>query len=66
MQFDIWKIPTDGDPAGNVRRAERITHQTGQVQTYTFGLLAGVVLVVVLMLIFASQGNLSPALGVHP
>ena len=35
MQFDIWKIPTDGDPAGNVRRAERITHQTGQVQTPT-------------------------------
>ena len=35
MQFDIWKIPTDGDPAGNVRRAERITHQTGQAQTPT-------------------------------
>lgn len=35
MQFDIWKIPTEGDPAENVRRAERITHQTGQVQTPT-------------------------------
>lgn len=35
MQFDIWKFPTDGDPAENVRRAVRITHQTGQVQTPT-------------------------------
>jgi len=35
MQFDIWKIPVDGDPASNVRRAVRITHQTGQVQTPT-------------------------------
>ena len=35
MQFDIWKFPTDGDPAENVRRAIRITHQTGQVQTPT-------------------------------
>ncbi len=33
MQFDIWKFPVDGDPAENVRRAVRITHQTGQVQT---------------------------------
>ncbi|MGO9123439.1 MAG: protein kinase domain-containing protein [Terriglobales bacterium] len=33
MQFDIWKFPVDGDPAENVRRAIRITHQTGQVQT---------------------------------
>jgi Tol biopolymer transport system component len=35
MQFDIWKYPVDGDPAENVRRAVRITHQTGQVQTPT-------------------------------
>ena len=33
MRFDIWKLPVDGDPAENVRRAIRITHQTGQVQT---------------------------------
>src|SRR6266567_2188502 len=35
MQFDIWKFPVDGDPAENVRRAVRITHHTGQVQTPT-------------------------------
>jgi len=35
MQFDIWKFPVDGDPVENVRRAVRITHQTGQVQTPT-------------------------------
>jgi eukaryotic-like serine/threonine-protein kinase len=35
MQFDIWKFPTGTDPADNVRRAVRITHQTGQVQTPT-------------------------------
>ncbi|HZQ95881.1 MAG TPA: protein kinase [Candidatus Sulfotelmatobacter sp.] len=35
MQFDIWKFPVDGDAAENVRRAVRITHQTGQVQTPT-------------------------------
>jgi Tol biopolymer transport system component len=35
MQFDIWKFPVDGDPAENVRKAVRITHQTGQVQTPT-------------------------------
>ena len=35
MQFDIWKFPVDGHPAENVRRAVRITHQTGQVQTPT-------------------------------
>jgi len=35
MQFDIWKFPVDGDPAENVRRAVRITHQTGQLQTPT-------------------------------
>jgi len=33
MQFDIWKFPVDRDAADNVRRAVRITHQTGQVQT---------------------------------
>jgi serine/threonine protein kinase len=33
MQFDIWKFPVDGEAAENVRRAVRITHQTGQVQT---------------------------------
>ncbi len=33
MQFDIWKYPVGGDPAENVQRAVRITHQTGQVQT---------------------------------
>ena len=35
MQFDLWKFPVDGTPAQNVQRAERITHQTGQVQTPT-------------------------------
>lgn len=33
INFDIWKFPTDSDPLENVRRALRITHQTGQVQT---------------------------------
>jgi NADH-quinone oxidoreductase subunit L len=57
----------DGLAEGYELAASRVRRlQTGQVQSYTFGLLAGVVLVVVLMLIFASQGNLSPALGVHP
>jgi Tol biopolymer transport system component len=32
MQFDIWKFPVDGDAEQNVRRAVRITRQTGQVQ----------------------------------
>ncbi len=32
MQFDIWKFPVDGDAEENVRRAVRITRQTGQVQ----------------------------------
>ena len=35
MQFDIWKFPTTSDPVENVRKAVRITHQTGQVQTPT-------------------------------
>jgi hypothetical protein len=33
INFDIWKFPIDSDPLENVRRALRITHQTGQVQT---------------------------------
>jgi eukaryotic-like serine/threonine-protein kinase len=35
MRFDIWKFPVDGAPAENAKRAVRITHQTGQVQTPT-------------------------------
>ena len=35
MQFDIWKFPVDGEPTDNIRRAVRITHQTGQVETPT-------------------------------
>src|SRR6185295_13937361 len=37
MQFDLWKFPFDKIAADNVRRAERITQQTGQVQTPTVG-----------------------------
>ena len=37
MQFDLWRYPTDAAPAENVRRATRITHQSGQVQTPTVG-----------------------------
>ncbi len=37
MQSDIWKFPIDGQPADNVRRAERLTRQTGQVLTPTAG-----------------------------
>lgn len=37
MQFDIWKFPFGEDPGENVRGGERITHQTGQVQTPTIG-----------------------------
>jgi serine/threonine protein kinase len=33
MTFDIWKFPVDGEPAENVRRATRVTHQTGEVET---------------------------------
>ena len=29
---DVWRFPIDGEPADNVRRAERVTHQTGQIQ----------------------------------
>lgn len=31
--FDVWKFPIDGSPADNVRRAVRVTNQTGHVQT---------------------------------
>lgn len=37
LQFDLWKYPTDGAPDDNVRRALRLTLQTGQVQTPTVG-----------------------------
>jgi eukaryotic-like serine/threonine-protein kinase len=37
MQFDLWTYPTDGTPKENVRRARRITRQSGQVQTPTVG-----------------------------
>jgi Tol biopolymer transport system component len=37
MQSDIWKFPIDGQPGENVRRAERLTRQTGQVLTPTAG-----------------------------
>jgi serine/threonine protein kinase len=33
MRFDIWSFPFDGDAAENVRRAARLTRQTGQVLT---------------------------------
>ena len=33
INFDIWKFPIGPNPGENVRRAIRITHQTGQVQT---------------------------------
>jgi eukaryotic-like serine/threonine-protein kinase len=29
---DVWKFPIDGAPADNVRRAVRLTRQTGQIQ----------------------------------
>ena len=37
MQFDLWRYPTQGTAAENVRHAVRITRQTGQVQTPTIG-----------------------------
>jgi Tol biopolymer transport system component len=38
MRFDLWRYPIDGAaPEENVRRAVRITRQTGQVQTPTVG-----------------------------
>lgn len=33
MRFDIWKFPFDGVALENVRQAQQITHQTGQVLT---------------------------------
>ena len=38
LHFDLWRYPTDGSAAENVRRASRITRQTGQIQTPTVGL----------------------------
>ena len=35
LQTDIWKFPSDGPPAENVRRGVRLTRQTGQVLTPT-------------------------------
>jgi Tol biopolymer transport system component len=37
LQFDVWQYPVAGTPSENVRRAVRLTHQTGQVQTPTVG-----------------------------
>jgi Tol biopolymer transport system component/predicted Ser/Thr protein kinase len=33
MQSDIWRFPTTGAPADNVKNGRRVTQQTGQVQT---------------------------------
>ena len=33
MRFDIWSFPFDADAAENVRRAARLTRQTGEVLT---------------------------------
>jgi eukaryotic-like serine/threonine-protein kinase len=35
LQTDIWKFPVDGLPTENVRRAVRVTRQTGEVVTPT-------------------------------
>ncbi|MGB2898246.1 MAG: protein kinase [Candidatus Acidiferrum sp.] len=35
LETDIWKFPIDGLPTENVRRAVRVTRQTGQVLTPT-------------------------------
>jgi Tol biopolymer transport system component len=35
LQTDIWKFPVEGSPTENVRRAVRVTQQTGQVLTPT-------------------------------
>lgn len=37
MQFDLWAYRAEGSAEDNVRRARRITEQTGQVQTPTVG-----------------------------
>jgi Tol biopolymer transport system component len=33
IHFDIWRVPVDGDGVENALRAERVTRQTGRVQT---------------------------------
>jgi Tol biopolymer transport system component len=33
MESDIWRFPVAGTPADNVENGERVTQQTGQVQT---------------------------------
>ncbi len=35
MHHEIWRFPTDGDSAANVRDAQRLTDQTGHVLTPT-------------------------------
>jgi eukaryotic-like serine/threonine-protein kinase len=35
MRFDIWRFPFEREPAENVRRAQQVTRQTGQVLTPT-------------------------------
>ncbi|MBA3638274.1 MAG: serine/threonine-protein kinase [Acidobacteria bacterium] len=35
MRFDIWRFPFDRGPTENVRRAQQVTRQTGQVLTPT-------------------------------
>jgi Tol biopolymer transport system component len=35
MRFEIWRFPFDTSARDNVRRAQRVTHQTGQVLTPT-------------------------------
>ena len=37
MHFDVWKYPVSGTPEENVARQQRITRQTGQVQTPSNG-----------------------------
>ena len=37
LQSEIWRFPTDGSPADNVRRGVRLTRQTGQVLTPSAG-----------------------------
>jgi Tol biopolymer transport system component len=33
IQSDVWRFPVSGTPEQNTKRAERVTHQTGQAQT---------------------------------
>jgi Tol biopolymer transport system component len=35
LRTDVWRFPLDGTPRSNVDRAERLTHQTGEVRTPT-------------------------------